>query len=391
MLSNFRPNRILATLAIAVAAAGCDKTPTSPITPAEPDVPVSTSPQRDKVPFIWTPGKGMQEIPLPAEARSGEATGINYNGDVVGWYLRTDGDLQTFMWSEQRGFRIIRVVLNMQGDLVNIAFNPIAINDRGQILFDGGGYGSFVWQDGKVDFIAEYWGQFAVHGLNNSGQVAGEEITQVAEPGFDPGTDPNFADGAAGHFKSVSRPFVWSQSNGLKYLPSTASDARTAAIAINDNGLVVGYAGASTRNLVQNSNPVMWGEADDLPARLSTRSGDSGCVTGWDPTSSPRNPCAALATAVNNAGEIAGTIDRHAFRWSEDKRLSMLPGSDEESYAFGINSSGDVVGFTYSVAQSDAFIWRRSGVVEKIGTLPGRWWSIAKAVNDQGQVVGNAQ
>ena len=389
MLTNFRSIRMLMTVAISLSAAGCKDNPaTAPFIPVEPPIPVTTSPQREIVPFVWTPGEGMREIPLPAEATRGEATGINYDGEVVGWYMRSDGDPQAFMWSEQRGFRIIRVVIDMQGDLTNVALYPLAINDHGQILFDGGYFGSFVWDEGKVDFIEQYRSRFTAHGFNNSGQVAGEEIIQVAEPGFE-GADPNFADGDI--YKDVSRPFVWSPTTGLKYLPSTTSDARTAAVAINDNGLVVGYSGVATRDRVRNSDPLMWGDADDLPAKLSTRSSDSACTTSWAPTSSPRNPCAALATAVNNAGEIAGTIDRHAFRWSEEKRLSMLPGSDEESYATGINSSGDIVGFTYSVAQSDAFIWRRSGAVEKIGTLPGRWWSIAKAVNDRGQVVGNAQ
>jgi uncharacterized membrane protein len=161
-------------------------------------------------------------------------------------------------------------------------------------------------------------------------------------------------------------------------------------MAINDNGLVVGYAGAAASNLVQNSNPVIWGAADDLPANLSTRVDNSGCTPGWDPTTVPDNACAGLATAVNNAGEIAGTIDRHAFRWTETQRMNMLPGSDAESYATGINSSGDVVGFIYNPVQVDGFVWRKSGAVEKIGSLPGRWWSFANAVNDRGQVVGNA-
>lgn len=384
MLTYPRRIQLLTTVAITLAAAGCDRTPTGLVTPAEPALPVFTSPERDKVPFIWTPGEGMREIPLPAEAKWGEATGINYNGDVVGWYMRTDGDPQAFMWSERRGFRIIRVVVDMQGDLENVALYPVAINDRGQVLFAGSFRGTFVWQDGKVDFLAEWQPHLVGHGINSSGEVAGEEIGRVTEPGV----DPNFADEP---YNLVSRPFVWSISQGFRYLPSSGTDARTAAIAINDNGLVVGYSGLATKNLVQSSTPLMWGTAEGPPSKLSTRVRDSTCIPGWDPAKLPDNSCATLATAVNNTGEIAGTIERRAFRWSPDEALIMLPGPDGNSYATAINNLGDVAGFTSSVVQSEAFVWRRTGVVEKIGTLPGRSWSIAKAVNDRGQVVGNAQ
>ena len=64
--------------------------------------------------------------------------------------------------------------------------------------------------------------------------------------------------------------------------------------------------------------------------------------------------------------------------------LGTLPGSTS-SIATAINNSGQVVGNS----GDHAFLWQ-NGVMTDLGTLPGSTSSTATAINNSGQVVGNS-
>jgi probable HAF family extracellular repeat protein len=131
--------------------------------------------------------------------------------------------------------------------------------------------------------------------------------------------------------------------------------------------------------------------------------------------------------AVNSSGTVAGSSqnasgNQQAFV-STANGLKGLGSGTSESYAYGINNSGTVVGTTYSNGQAYGTIWSGSGTtelgagsyamainssgevvggngsaftdvneqVQALATQPGIGWSAAYGVNDAGTVVGDGQ
>lgn len=109
-------------------------------------------------------------------------------------------------------------------------------------------------------------------------------------------------------------------------------------------------------------------------------------------TASPR--------AVDSNGNVAGVFQffrkpaqAHAFFWSKSgglKDLGTLGGDD--SAAFGINVSGEVVGQANASAGAldQAFLWTHGAGMVDLGTLGGAS-SAANAVNASGQVAGESE
>jgi len=68
--------------------------------------------------------------------------------------------------------------------------------------------------------------------------------------------------------------------------------------------------------------------------------------------------------------------------------LGDLPGGDDESRSYGINANGQVVGYAYVGTNQRGFLWS-NGVMTDLGDLSGEGdWSRAEGVNASGQVVG---
>ncbi len=112
----------------------------------------------------------------------------------------------------------------------------------------------------------------------------------------------------------------------------------------------------------------------------------------------------SAATGINSNGDVVGYSTalaniRHAFLWTAGggmQDLGSLGGVMRDSHAHGINSSGMVVGYaslsnTYPPMGPHAFKWTASGGMVDLGTLGGSsasYASYAYAVNDSGQIVG---
>ena len=150
------------------------------------------------------------------------------------------------------------------------------------------------------------------------------------------------------------------------------------ATGINDSGTVVGQAETSSGNYVAflYSNGTMH------------NLGTYGSTT----TSS--------AESINNAGQVAGASDSpeivgsntYAFIYLNGTftNLGTLGGNPTNTAPFAINNSGKVVGYsTVSNGITHAFI-DSNGSITDIGTLAVNNFSEATAVNDIGQVVGEA-
>jgi probable HAF family extracellular repeat protein len=107
-----------------------------------------------------------------------------------------------------------------------------------------------------------------------------------------------------------------------------------------------------------------------------------------------------MARGINSSGQVVGFSyntfggDGHAFLWDPTngmQDLGTLPGGTH-SGALGINSSGQVVGSSDLAGSSfsHAFLWEGTNGMKDLGTLPGDVSSIAQGINDSGQVVGQS-
>ena len=104
----------------------------------------------------------------------------------------------------------------------------------------------------------------------------------------------------------------------------------------------------------------------------------------------------AEATAINNSGQIVGYAaiageTSHAFRYDHGTMLDLgvLPTAiDGESSATAINSKGQVVGWSYTGGGDHAFLYNRGRMID-LGTLGGNN-SYAYGINSSGQIVGES-
>lgn len=101
------------------------------------------------------------------------------------------------------------------------------------------------------------------------------------------------------------------------------------------------------------------------------------------------------ATALNDRGEVVGfanTLPGLPFRGpfaffyqhSSGAVNRLTFGSEQDSYASGINSKGVIAGYAFGPDPPQAVLWSRIGAAEGLGPL-----TIAMAVNNDGTVVGN--
>lgn len=104
----------------------------------------------------------------------------------------------------------------------------------------------------------------------------------------------------------------------------------------------------------------------------------------------------SYAYDINNSGQVVGysyvvtgQFYYHAFLWTASggmQDLGTLGGN--RSFAKGINNSGQVVGYSFTTSgENHAFLWTASDGMQDLGTLGGNY-SNAHDINNSGQVVG---
>ena len=98
----------------------------------------------------------------------------------------------------------------------------------------------------------------------------------------------------------------------------------------------------------------------------------------------------ATGAVVGRSGEPHGESTQ-AFFWKGGKPtgLGFLPGGDY-SAAFGVNTAGQVVGYSNTATVLRGFVWTAAGGMQDIGTLPGDDGSQALGINNSGVIVGSS-
>lgn len=232
----------------------------------------------------------------------------------------------------------------------------------------------FLWQKGIMTPLPTLGGNNGyATGVNNRGQVVGLAENSTRDPSC---IAPQALDWEA---------VVWGPEEGeIHELPPFAGDSIAAAIAINDNGQVVGGSGpiCGPVSTTLSLHAVLW---------------QDGSVTDLGSFGGTMNN---LGTAINNLGQVVGFSDlagdtaEHAFLWQVGQMtdLGTLPG-DFSSSAFGINNRGQVVGQSCDkTGTCRAFLWQ-NGVMTDLNTLIPAGSPVliyGGDINSRGEIVGQA-
>jgi probable HAF family extracellular repeat protein len=175
-----------------------------------------------------------------------------------------------------------------------------------------------------------------------------------------------------------TRAFVYTTAGGMVALPALSNRPRSLARDINDAGLIVGSANTGGTDL---GHAVLWsgGSVRDL-GTLGTGSYSE-------------------AWGINNLGEVVGwsytdggngLTGVHAFLYSQAGGLVDLTPSSDTGAAADINDAGQVTGYkTAAGGVYHAFRWQEGAFLD-LGVLPDLAHSFGWAINDSGQVAGNS-
>jgi probable HAF family extracellular repeat protein len=235
----------------------------------------------------------------------------------------------------------------------------LGINDHGQVVGRGAVEGQscgYLWDSGTARCLETPPGATLTEpwDINNVGQVVGT---------------------AFGYTRSRGRAFLWEEGQEAIDLGDLGG-GEASALAINDQGMVVGYSAVS----YWCSQAFLW-EGDVMVPIPSAFGGSSS--TAWD---------------INDAGQVVGvaataSLSARAFLWQDGVMQDLGTLGGNYSYAKGVNDLGAVTGNSQRELDDDgvthAFLWD-AGQMTDLGLLGGFLGSRAGAINDRGQVVGSA-
>jgi len=195
--------------------------------------------------------------------------------------------------------------------------------------------------------------------LNNKGQIVGNADTSQRSKG------PEY----------ITYVFLWEQGR-MRRMP-TLNGKNAYATAINDFGQM---AGAYSPDPLK----AQFQAARFFGNQVKLLGGFPADVHGFS---------LSQAEAINSKGQIVGGSNNQAFFWDKGKlRHLPTPPGYRATEARAINDRGQTSGKgeqpSGSVTRTHALLWDTGGKVRDLGTLPGYTDSVARAINHQGQVIG---
>ncbi|MHC4714151.1 MAG: DUF3466 family protein [Planctomycetota bacterium] len=327
--------------------------------------------------FLWTAEKGMVDLGTLGGDTSA-ANAINDAGQVVGWARTAKGERRAFVWEDVNGNgKSDPGEMTDLGTFGGPGSEAHAVNRSGQVVGEahhsapGGVMHAFLWTPGDRG------------GMRCLGLLGGNR--SYARAIHDSGQVVGFALNGA----SQRRAFLWEEARGMLDLGTLGGDMSYAED-INDAGRVVGGAHTAAGDY----HAFVWEDVNENGKSDPGGMTDLGTLPGGTES---------WAYGINDAGQVVGwartaTGEKHAFVWEdvngngqsdpeEMKDLGTLPGGTE-SWAYGINDAGQVVGWARTAAgERRAFLWTPEEGMADLGTLGGSQ-SLAYAISDAGQVVG---
>lgn len=235
-----------------------------------------------------------------------------------------------------------------------------------------------VWKNGQIIDIGTLGGNTSSAGpVNNRGQVTGLASNTIPDP-FNQSLGPPSSFWNFG--VTQIHAFLW-QHGPMQDL-GTLGGPDSAGMYVNEHGQVAGVSYTSfTPNPgtgIPTQDPFLWdkGTMKDL--------GTLGGTAGWPWALNQRGQ-------VVGQSNLAGDTANHPFLWDKKNGmidLGTLGGSN--GHATWINDAGEVVGVANLPGDTghDAFLWK-NGVMTDLGNLGVT--SFAWGINSSGQVVGNSR
>ena len=236
----------------------------------------------------------------------------------------------------------------------------------------------FRWINGAMVPLPPFPGGYNSYATaaNNRGQIVG-----WAENGIhDPSCDPAFQ---VLQFRAV----IWQPDGSMQELPPLPGDSTSAATAINDRGQVVGISGACGVAVggVSAAHAVLWD--DGVTLNLGDLGGHS-----WNTPAAINNHGVIVGFALPASQD--GTNHYVAVMWTREKGIQQLdvPSGDIRSQALGINEKDQIVGLSRASTGIRAVLWQ-SGTFTDLNTLtvPGSPYLLyANDITDAGAISGEA-
>ncbi|MEE9271194.1 MAG: hypothetical protein V3V49_13150 [Candidatus Krumholzibacteria bacterium] len=211
------------------------------------------------------------------------------------------------------------------------------------------------------------------------------------------------------------RAWKWSQDEGMVLLPAPPGrDAlRYGARDINDAGVIAGDGGGDGGEAwrFQDGEYTLLGTIENDPLSTGPGLNENGDMAGYSGDPSFGRPkhlfrytddggmvslLSGRGTGINDSRQVTGYFEKtygggwEAVRIDADGEvlyLGFLPGH-KDSFGFGINNAGQIVGTSRRSESSTAFVYT-DGVGMRV--IPGvSRWNSAVAINKRGHVVGSA-
>lgn len=282
----------------------------------------------------------------------------------------------------------------------------VAINNQGQVVGStsfsaacfgcGGTTSATIWNGTTVTTVGGS-AHTSASDINDAGQVVGTESARTTS-----NSDAFLWDTAAGTYVNLSSKYYNDWAAAINNLGQVAGDANSSYPSYGPTAVVWDVTAGATSYLGYGSAAAI-NDAGQVAGTIG------GNAVVWNGTAATvlgsLGGDASVVTAINNAGTVVGrSLSRslstggtfHATLWNGTTPIDLGTLNGYTSEANGINNLGQVVGQYTSAAGAHAFLWDGTTMTDlnsflDLSTVSEGWVLVdAQDINDKGQIVGNA-